>query len=249
MLVRAAPESQEKLGFNVSHGSHRNAVRHNATLFPCPPREKYQIKKFVSIVPWFVFLVSAVSEYGFDLDFPLTPPVWLVIAVCAVVMATAHVAIGSRIHGIGKREIGTHLSGDVPSLSGSASSVSAGNKSPRIRDRSPSICQDNFDGSDGCHDLMRASGVVVTGSDAIPAVIFLSPAVTRGPPWSESQVDRTPGRSAQQFSVAPIPSETHLHDSSAARTAFLNDPDFSLHGSLFCWESSAAPRLFPQPAR
>jgi hypothetical protein len=27
-------------------------------------------------------LASAVSEYGLDVDVPLTPPVWLIIAVC-----------------------------------------------------------------------------------------------------------------------------------------------------------------------
>ena len=56
------------LTFNTSHGSHRKAVHPDAALPLHPPTEICQIKKLVSVVPWIGFVVSAVSEYGFDLD-------------------------------------------------------------------------------------------------------------------------------------------------------------------------------------
>lgn len=45
--------------------------------------------------PWFVFVVSAISEYGFDIDFPLTPSLWMAVALCAVVLARVKPAAGS----------------------------------------------------------------------------------------------------------------------------------------------------------
>lgn len=123
------------------------------------------------------------------------------IAVCAVMMATAHAAIGSRVHGFGKWETGTYLSGAVPSLSDSANSIS---------DRSPSLYQDDFSVTGGGHEWMSSSGVIVTASDAIPAIIFLNPAATRGPPGSDNQIDRPLGRPAQQPSTALPPFEIHF---------------------------------------
>jgi len=119
--------------------------------------------KLIALASGAGLLASTVSGLGFDVDFPLTPSLWLVIAICAMVMATAHAAIGNRIHSIVNRETGTCLSGAAPSLSDSASSIS---------DRSPSICQDKFDIHHCSHDPMRSRGVIVTPSDAIPAPSF-----------------------------------------------------------------------------
>lgn len=91
--------------------------------------------KLLALASWIGLLISAVSEYGFDVDFPLTPPLWLVIAISALLFAAAHAAIGSRIHGIGKREIETSLSGAVSSRLDFAISISDGHKSPRDSDR------------------------------------------------------------------------------------------------------------------
>jgi len=151
----------------------------------------------------------------------------LAIAIGVVMMATAHAAISSRIHSLGKWETGTYLSGAVPSLSGSASLVSTGNKSPRISDRPRSVCQDNFDGPGGCHDQMRSRGVIVTVSDDIPALTVLSPAAPRGPPGSNNQIDAAAGRPSAHCSTFLPPSETHLYDSPAARIAFQNDANQS----------------------
>jgi hypothetical protein len=37
----------------------------------------------MSLGSWVGLLISAASEYGFDVDSPLTPSVWVVIAFCA----------------------------------------------------------------------------------------------------------------------------------------------------------------------
>lgn len=186
---------------DVSRGSHCEAVHPNATPRVHPPKKESQIKKLVPIVSWIGFLASMVSEYGLDWDFPLTPSLWLVIAACAVIGATAHAAIGSRIRANGKRESGTYLSGDVSPLCDSASSIS---------DRSPSLHQDDCSVTGVGHDPMRSSAVIVTASAAILAVISLSPPVTRGPPWRDSQIARTPSHSARLFCTAPLPSEIHF---------------------------------------
>ena len=187
--------------FGASRGSHRKAVHQHATLPLHPLKEKYHIKKLFSVVSWIGFLASTVSEFGFDMDFPLTPSLWLVIAACAVIGATAHAAIGSRIHANGKRKTGTYLSGDVSSLCDSASSIS---------DRSPSIYQNSFSVNGGHGGQMSSNRRIITASDVIPAVIFLSPAVTRGPPWHDSQIARTPSHSARLFCTAPLPSVIHF---------------------------------------
>jgi hypothetical protein len=39
---------------------------------------------------WSTFLVSAISEYGLDLDLPLTPPLWLMIALSVTLFVGAY---------------------------------------------------------------------------------------------------------------------------------------------------------------
>src|SRR5882724_3715380 len=129
---------------NASHGSRSKAVHPAAILFRCPPREKHSIEKLVSVVSWIGFLVSAVSEYGFDVDFPLTPTFWLAIAFCVMIATVGHAVVINRIHGVGKREIGTNLSGDAPLLSHFASSKCVGNKSLRTSDQSPNLFHHDF---------------------------------------------------------------------------------------------------------
>jgi T5SS/PEP-CTERM-associated repeat protein len=46
--------------------------------------------KFIALASWIAFLVSAVSEYGSDLDFPMNPALWLAIGICVLLTSTAH---------------------------------------------------------------------------------------------------------------------------------------------------------------
>src|SRR5450432_1267610 len=98
--------------------------------------------KLLALASWIGLLISTVSEYGFGEDFPLTPPLWLMIAAGALLFAAAHTAIGRRSHGIGKQETMAYRPGDTPSLSDSARFIDSSHKSSRISDRSQRISQD-----------------------------------------------------------------------------------------------------------
>jgi hypothetical protein len=205
---------------SASRGSHRKAFHHDASLFPCQSTKKYQVKKLASLLSWIGFLASAVSEYGFDVDFPLTPTFWLAIAFCVMFASIGHAAVGHRIHGVGKREIGTNLSGDAPSLSHFAGSQCVGNKSLRTSDRSPNLYQPDLTITGGYLGQMSAGGVLVTPSDAAPAVTFLCPVATRGPPSASE-------KSTYPFDGAPLSPQIRLHDSpvSVVRSAFHSGTD------------------------
>jgi hypothetical protein len=181
--------------------------------------------KCLALASWIGLLVSTVSEYCFDVDFPLTPPLWLVIAISALLFAGAHSVIGRRIHCLGARETGICVSDKVSLLSDSASFIKSGRRSPRASDRPPSPARHSSNTARGYCGQMTVGGVILAASDAIPAVFFLRPAATRGPPCSDDQINRMLGRPARPFSTAPLSSETHLHDSSVVRNVFLNGTD------------------------
>jgi len=48
--------------------------------------------KLFARLSWIVFLASAVGEWGFNVDLPLTPLIWLAVAVTAVIVPSAHAA-------------------------------------------------------------------------------------------------------------------------------------------------------------
>jgi hypothetical protein len=165
--------------------------------------------KLIAAASWIGLLISAVSEYAFDADFPLTPSLWLVIAICSVVVGTAHAAIGSRIHDTGKRETVAYRPGDASSLAASAGFISneetfTGNHAS-LRLGALAI---------GRATLRRGHRRVPPAEASIEPLIFLNPATTRGPPWSDNQIDRTLGRPARHLSTAPLPFALHLSGSS-----------------------------------
>jgi len=211
---RVSHAPTDTMTLDASRGSRNKAVHQAAPLFPCRSTKKYQVKKLASVLSWIGFLVSAVSEYGFDINFPLTPTLWLAIAFCVMFASSGHAAVDHRIHGVGKRKIWTDLSGGAPSLSDFASLKCVDNKSPRTSEQSPNLYQHDLTITGGYHGQMRAGGVLVTPSDAIPAVVFLSPVAPRGPPSASEQ-------RAYPFD-GPHPSETHLQDLSLARNISLN---------------------------
>jgi hypothetical protein len=196
--------------FNVSRGSHRQAVHQNATLFLYPSKEKYQIKKFVPVIPWIVFLVSAISEWGLDIDFPLTPPAWLLIAVCAVMVAAAHATIRGRSRDANQPAAGSYSFIHSSSLTDAVRPNSiAGN----CRATAPvAICHNvNISASEA---LALPILVYRTGGD-VPALTILSPATTRGPPGSVSNFLSVPtsplcaASRASPFAVEPAIKENH----------------------------------------
>lgn len=208
----------------VHRGSHRWAV--HPTLFPCLPKGKYQvIKKLLPVVSWIGFFASAVSEYGLDIDFPLTPAFWLAIVCCMMFAPVGHAALTSRIHGGRKRETATYFSGGLPSLSDSANLINTGPKSPRTNERSSSFIQGAFSLTGSYRCQMTSGGVTGAVRSAIPVAIFLSPTVTRGPPLSNSQIEDPPDRLARQFFTPRFPPRLTVHNSPTAHDAFLSGAD------------------------
>lgn len=77
--------------------------------------------KLFAWTSWIPFLVSAVAEWGLDIDLPLTPALWLVMA-AAVFFATnapAALTTNSWTDGSGKWEIGANWEQGVPAPSDS----------------------------------------------------------------------------------------------------------------------------------
>ena len=181
--------------------------------------------KLLALASWTGLLISTISEYGFGEDFPLTPLLWLMIAAGALLFAAAHTAIGSRIDNLGKRGTGIYVSGNVPPRSDVAISISDGHTSSQISDRSQRISQDKGNGAGGSRSQTDSGVVIVTAGEAIPVIIFLGPAATRGPPRSDNQILRMLGRPARHFCAAPPPSEIDLRDSLTARNTTPVSPD------------------------
>lgn len=189
--------------------------------------------KLLTLAAWSGFLVSAVSEYGLGEDFPLTPLLWLAIAV-AVLLATNHASVGTLIRGNGRWETPVYQSGDAWLAPGSASFVGNANKSTpnraslrtsgatdhrhlqsnrRLQDFTPDNCTITV----SALPPSQLGGVIVTASDVLQAVSLLSPTTTRGPPWGGDQslclFDITSGQPARTFSTAPHPSKPQLSNS------------------------------------
>jgi hypothetical protein len=75
-LLRVPFERHDMAAFNALRGSHREAVYSG----------RGAVRVLLTAGSWVGFLISTVAEYGFDVDFLLSPVVWLVVATC--MMAT-----------------------------------------------------------------------------------------------------------------------------------------------------------------
>ncbi len=164
-------------------------------------------KKLLVLVGWAGFLAAAIAEYGFDLDFPLTPPVWLAIVLCAVLIATAHTTISSRIYGSAEWETGAGLISNGDKFTDNRVSPRISNPSadhrPSVNSRSRNIFPNDFSVTGNGHVRMSLSGVIVTASGVMPAIIFLNPTTIRGPPSGDNQIADTLDRPARHFCTAP----------------------------------------------
>ena len=80
-------------------------------------------KQLLTWVSWIAFLASAVGEWGLNIDLPLTPSFWLVVAVAALIVPSAHAAeitnTWINIPG-GKWETNANWSVSDPSLNNAA---------------------------------------------------------------------------------------------------------------------------------
>ena len=137
--------------------------------------------KLIAMASWIGFLGLAASEYGCDVDFPLTPTLWLAIGICAAVVVTVHAAPASRTH-TGESERRTYWSVGATSLSDSAKAPSTGNQSRGFADDCRAICEDILSVGDRCGAQLNSHGSIVMITGAMPTVRFLTPKAPRGPP-------------------------------------------------------------------
>jgi hypothetical protein len=240
------------LTYNASRGSHRNAVHQHATQVLHPQTalsavgfqrsarrfagQSLRLPGAAAAASWIGFLLSAVSEYGFDLDFPLTPPLWLVIAIItlvAQVFACPRLAdsalpvfaraqtINNRTHGSGQWKTCAYWCGSASSLSDSVSFISNPDASRpsapvgncRATPKAFGVAIDPAGGiSASGGPAVQVSGCLTT-SEAMQPAIFLHPMTNRGPPrpgdGTESLFARTTVP-APQFRAAPRTSGSDL---------------------------------------
>src|SRR2546426_987286 len=83
-----------------------------------------------ALISWVGFLVSAVAEWGLEIDFPLTPALWLAMAAVAFFSTTTHAALTTNFwidtSGGGQWEIGSNWNHGVPSTIGQSAVGIAG---------------------------------------------------------------------------------------------------------------------------
>jgi hypothetical protein len=162
-------------------------------------------------------LISAVSEYGFEIDFPLTPPVWLVITICAAAIMIAHAVFAHRPHGTDKRNTGINWA------SGASARLEAGwllVHEGTCRTTAPvAICPEEKALASGALALQALGSF--TASDDVPALTILRPAAARGPPGTCNQIAAAPRQPAAQPVTSAHSFPSYLHDSSKALHAFL----------------------------
>ena len=190
--------------------------------------------KLLTLSPWAGFLVSAISEYGFDVDFPLTPPLWLLIAICVVVGATAHaISLDSNASSQPANPLAVRVFLPDSGLRLTAPTVQ---RRAWANGRLRNICKTDFSVYDHGLSPVTLSNVII-GADAVLAVIFLGRASIRGPPWGGVQCpglfDRTPRRPARPFCAALHPSVSRLSSTAPSSiVARLSQLPFAMDAGL-----------------
>ena len=156
--------------------------------------------KLFASVSWFAFLVSALAEWGFDIDLPLTPTLWLAIAVCGVLVTyatrttTGTVAIcaiaGTAVVGLLSTRHdgvcgGQHHRHHCPPVPHTRLLLQWRAKPGRTKDdTSPRLPIES--GIAGCACLSSWFSAIQTMTrpecETLRAMVTLNPATTRGPP-------------------------------------------------------------------
>ena len=124
---------------------------------------------------WVTFLVSAVSEWGLNIDLPLTPAVWLAIAISTLMIAIGPVARAALTTnnwnvGSGKWEIGSNWTAGEPSPADAIDFVTGGIPvGPRVITVDQAAVSSNV--INGC---LTISNLTVGGTSTAPNTLFLN---------------------------------------------------------------------------
>lgn len=127
---------------------------------------------------WIAFLVSAISEYGLDYDFPLTPPLWLAIAVCAMLPTAVHAGVWGRTCANGDRLLRIHRSADLSELIHIGKRVLPGADSVPSSQAYRSLAEPFRRSVRNLYDFVGDK------NESAPPLLLLHPATSRGPPRS-----------------------------------------------------------------
>lgn len=175
--------------------------------------------KLLTLSAWAAFLMSAVSEYGFDVDFPFTPPLWLVSGICAMLFAATHAAFNRSYDcRATPQAFGVVIHANVMPANGALEPKLPGSLSRtrfvmRNRRSNAPVTADPMGRDSVSWEAVLESLGCHTASEVAQPVSFLNPATTRGPPRSDSNErlsDGALGRPAQQCYSAAHPSSICL---------------------------------------
>jgi hypothetical protein len=223
---------------NASGRLHRFALKQHATRCVCSRAVFRKLGAWtvatagIVIASLFGLLMSLLSEFSLGEALPLGPSLWLVTAICAMALATAHAATNSRVSRLGQWKAGADWSAAGSSLVEPVNFISDQCKladnhtshqlntllvcnSLRVRRRFKNNPHNNFTVSDHGRIRMSLRSVIATSSAVLWVDVLLRPTSIRGPPQVSDQsprlFDPTPGRPARDFHAAPPSSEFHLN--------------------------------------
>jgi hypothetical protein len=133
--------------------------------------------------------MSAVSEYGFEIDFPLTPTLWLVIAICAVVGATARAGLGNHFdYHAATAPAAIHVNVTPASVADNPKLLDCAVRGARAADRTTAPVVVHPDSKTSASRLFAAQLFFCAAtSAAMPALILLLAANPRGPPFMSNK--------------------------------------------------------------
>ena len=159
-------------------------------------------------VPWVAFLVSAVAEWGFDVDFPLTPLAWLALAILALFAATLQAEARQPCQSRSiLREIGAGQPADDVMVSGLAVSFGLGSVRCHRNDSSPNALLSALGWPHGFEIAMISKPGIAGEDSSLVETVSSKSETERGPPreWNRSRVFWTPDRGCRPgLFVLPI---------------------------------------------
>jgi len=160
--------------------------------------------KILAWISWVIFLTSATAEYGLDIDFPLTPPVWLAIAAIVFFATAMQVRLSKPSHP-GCGHSGTSLSRLVraPELSRTVYPLGYSVARSRLDDSSQNDDSPNAVSTRWTfRPTMDSDGNTIRDVVVMADAILLRPEVDRGPP---SAPNKAPVSSASHQAQRPVP--------------------------------------------
>ena len=181
--------------------------------------------RLLAWISWITFLVSAVSEWGLNIDLPLTPAVWLVIATFVFFATNAPAALTTNNWnvGSGKWETGSNWTGGAPSPADAIDFVTGGVPvGPRVITIDQAAVSSNL--MNGC---LTISNLTVGGTSTAPNTLFLN-----------TDASNTPGNNIVLTWMTPAGTTNQLQVTSGGSTGAYSTNGFTNLGAQMLIEGS-----------